>query len=131
MRAGGWYYKDRLGRTRGPMELVNLKTAWAAGIVDKNTFIWGDDMDEWAPIGMVYGLETAVATPDSMFSSSLPVIPGANKLCLLNTSRTYRAGAINFALLQFKIQANICISFVNLADIQSLSMLVVSVIEFV
>jgi hypothetical protein len=64
MRAGGWYYKDRLGRTRGPMELVNLKTAWAAGIVDKNTFIWGDDMDEWAPIGMVYGLETAVATPD-------------------------------------------------------------------
>ncbi len=65
MRAGGWYYKDRLGRSRGPMELVNLKTAWAAGIVDKNTFIWGDDMDEWAPIGMVYGLETAIATPDS------------------------------------------------------------------
>ncbi|KAH9547209.1 hypothetical protein CY35_11G023100 [Sphagnum magellanicum] len=64
MRAGGWYYKDRLGRSRGPMELVNLKTAWAAGIVDKNTFIWGDDMDEWAPIGMVYGLETAIATPD-------------------------------------------------------------------
>ena len=60
MRAGGWYYKDRLGRTWGPMELVNLKTAWAKGIVDKNTFIWGDDMDEWAPIGMVYGLETAV-----------------------------------------------------------------------
>ncbi|KAG0569244.1 hypothetical protein M758_6G072200 [Ceratodon purpureus] len=64
MRAGGWYYKDRLGRTRGPMELVNLKTAWAAGIVDKNTFIWGDDMDEWAPIGMVYGLQSCVETPD-------------------------------------------------------------------
>lgn len=64
MRAGGWYYKDRLGRTRGPMELINLKTAWAAGIVDKNTFIWGDDMDEWAPIGMVYGLQPAVETPD-------------------------------------------------------------------
>lgn len=64
MRAGGWYYKDRLGRTRGPMELINLKTAWAAGIVDKNTFIWGDDMDEWAPIGMVYGLQSAVETPD-------------------------------------------------------------------
>ncbi|CAM6099556.1 unnamed protein product [Calypogeia fissa] len=64
MRAGGWYYKDRLGRTRGPMEMVNLKTAWAAGIVDKNTFIWGDDMDEWAPIGMIYGLQTAIETPD-------------------------------------------------------------------
>lgn len=47
------------------MELVNLKTAWAAGIVDKNTFIWGDDMDEWSPIGMVYGLQTAIETPDS------------------------------------------------------------------
>ncbi|KAJ7539622.1 hypothetical protein O6H91_11G102000 [Diphasiastrum complanatum] len=64
MRSGGWYYKDRLGRTRGPMELVQLKTAWVGGIIDKNTFIWGDDLDEWAPIGMVYGLQTAICTPD-------------------------------------------------------------------
>ncbi|KAA8517731.1 hypothetical protein F0562_015210 [Nyssa sinensis] len=62
MRSGGWYYKDRLGRTRGPMELIQLKTAWGAGMVDKHTFIWGEDMDEWAPIGMVYGLEPAIAT---------------------------------------------------------------------
>lgn len=64
MRGGNFYYKDRLGRTRGPMEVVNLKTAYAAGIVDKNTFVWGDDMDEWAPLGMVYGLHKAVAAPD-------------------------------------------------------------------
>lgn len=70
MKSGGWYYKDRLGRSRGPMELVNLKTAWAAGIVDKNTFIWGDDMDEWAPIGMVYGLESCVATPDMKMAAA-------------------------------------------------------------
>ncbi|KAJ6804777.1 protein TIC 56, chloroplastic [Iris pallida] len=62
MRSGGWYYKDRLGRTRGPLELITLKTAWAGGIIDRNTFIWGEDMDEWAPIGMVYGLEKAIAT---------------------------------------------------------------------
>ncbi|MQM01838.1 hypothetical protein Taro_034604 [Colocasia esculenta] len=62
MRSGGWYYKDRLGRTRGPLELITLKTAWAAGVIDKYTFIWGEDMDEWAPIGMVYGLEKAIAT---------------------------------------------------------------------
>ncbi|KAG8374449.1 hypothetical protein BUALT_Bualt11G0133100 [Buddleja alternifolia] len=62
MRSGGWYYKDRLGRTRGPMELIQLKTAWGGGIIDKNTFIWGDDMDEWAPIGMIYGMERAIAT---------------------------------------------------------------------
>ncbi|KAH9309324.1 hypothetical protein KI387_037235, partial [Taxus chinensis] len=64
MRYGSWYYKDRLGRTRGPMELINLRTALASGIVDKDTFVWGDDMDEWTPIGMVYGLEAAVNTAD-------------------------------------------------------------------
>lgn len=64
MKSNGWYYKDRLGRTRGPMELITMKTAWAAGIIDTHTFVWGDDMDEWAPIGMVYGLEKAVNTID-------------------------------------------------------------------
>lgn len=62
MKTGGWFYKDRLGRTRGPMELIQLKTAWGAGIIDKHTFVWGEDMDEWAPIGMIYGMERAVAT---------------------------------------------------------------------
>ncbi|KAL3682005.1 hypothetical protein R1sor_000027 [Riccia sorocarpa] len=70
MRSGSWYYKDRLGRTRGPMELVNMKTAWAGGIIDKNTFIWGEDMDEWAPIGMVYGLQTAIVTPDIKWTTA-------------------------------------------------------------
>jgi len=62
MRGGGFYYKDRMGRTRGPSELIQLKTAWGGGIIDKDTFVWGDDMDEWAPIHMVYGLEPAIAT---------------------------------------------------------------------
>lgn len=62
MRSGGFYYKDRLGRTRGPCELITLKTAWGAGIIDKDTFIWGEDMDEWAPIHMIYGMERAIAT---------------------------------------------------------------------
>ncbi|KAF6164831.1 hypothetical protein GIB67_017034 [Kingdonia uniflora] len=59
---GGFYYKDRLGRTRGPLEIITLKTAWGGGIIDKDTFIWGEDMDEWAPIHMVYGMEKAIAT---------------------------------------------------------------------
>lgn len=67
MRSGGWYYKDRLGRTRGPCELIQLKTAWGGGIIDKDTFIWGEDMDEWAPIHMVYGLEKAIATWEGWF----------------------------------------------------------------
>ncbi|KAM7262800.1 hypothetical protein ACFE04_000483 [Oxalis oulophora] len=62
MRSGGFYYKDRLGRSRGPSELIQLKTAWGGGIIDENTFIWMEDMDEWAPIHMVYGLEPAIAT---------------------------------------------------------------------
>jgi len=69
MRSGGWYYKDRLGRTRGPLELITLKSAWSAGIIDKNTFIWGEDMDEWAPIHMIYGMERAIATWEGLLSS--------------------------------------------------------------
>lgn len=68
MRCGSWYYKDRLGRTRGPLELITLKTAWGGGIIDKDTFIWGEDMDEWAPIHMVYGLEKAIATWEGLLS---------------------------------------------------------------
>lgn len=79
MRSSGWYYKDRLGRTRGPMELIQLKTAWGAGIIDKHTFIWGDDMDEWAPIGMVYGLERAIATWEGLYVILLHRL--ANILC--------------------------------------------------
>lgn len=71
MRSGGWYYKDRLGRTRGPLELITLKTAWGAGIIDKNTFIWGEDMDEWAPIHMIYGMERAIATWEGLLNSIL------------------------------------------------------------
>lgn len=62
MKTGGWYYKDRLGRTRGPCELIQLKTAWGGGIIDTHTFVWGEDMDEWAPVGMIYGLQEAIAT---------------------------------------------------------------------
>ncbi|KAI4331612.1 hypothetical protein MLD38_029786 [Melastoma candidum] len=62
MKSGGFFYKDCLGRSRGPMELIQLKTAWGAGIIDKDTFIWAEDMDEWAPICMVYGMERAIAT---------------------------------------------------------------------
>ncbi|CAI5501535.1 unnamed protein product [Closterium sp. Naga37s-1] len=64
LRGSTWYYKDRVGRTRGPCEVINLRTAWAAGIIDGNTFVWGDDMDEFAPIDAVYGLKQAIDTPD-------------------------------------------------------------------
>lgn len=67
MKTGGWWYKDRLGRSRGPCELITLKTAYGAGIIDRDTFIWGEDMDEWAPIHMVYGLEPAIATWEGLY----------------------------------------------------------------
>lgn len=44
------------------MELIQLKTAWGGGIIDKDTFLWMEDMDEWAPIHMIYGMERAIAT---------------------------------------------------------------------
>ncbi|XP_051113831.1 protein TIC 56, chloroplastic [Andrographis paniculata] len=70
MKSGGFFYKDRLGRTRGPMELIQLKTAWGGGIIDKDTFVWGEDMDEWAPIHMIYGMERAIATWEVRFGAA-------------------------------------------------------------
>ncbi|CAL5210785.1 unnamed protein product [Lathyrus oleraceus] len=70
MRSGVWFYKDRLGRTRGPLALQTLRTAWGGGVIDKNTFIWGEDMDEWAPIHMIYGMERAIATWDARLTAS-------------------------------------------------------------
>eukprot|EP00897_Mesotaenium_endlicherianum_P001807 jgi/Mesen1/1654/ME000135S00654 len=61
--ANNLYYKDRLGRTRGPMTLTSMRTAVAAGIIDKQTLAWAPDLDEWAPIEMIYGLGGLVLTP--------------------------------------------------------------------
>lgn len=95
MRSGGWYYKDRLGRTRGPCELITLKTAWGGGIIDKHTFIWGDDMDEWAPIHMVYGLEPAIATWEGLFLLLFFLIPFTSVYCKLSRRpRVYTLGII-------------------------------------
>jgi hypothetical protein len=69
MKSNIWFYKDRLGRTRGPLALITLKTAWGGGVIDKNTFIWGEDMDEFAPIHMIYGMERAIATWEGKLSS--------------------------------------------------------------
>lgn len=87
---GGWYYKDRLGRTRGPLELITLKTAWGAGIIDKNTFIWGEDMDEWAPIHMVYGLERAIATWEGLLSFILSCLILVTYNYLFRPSTTFQ-----------------------------------------
>ncbi|MCH81826.1 tRNA pseudouridine synthase B [Trifolium medium] len=70
MRSNIWFYKDRLGRTRGPLALITLKTAWGGGVIDKNTFIWGEDMDEFAPIHMIYGMERAIATWEVRLAAS-------------------------------------------------------------
>eukprot|EP00252_Welwitschia_mirabilis_P014959 TRINITY_DN33049_c0_g1_i1.p1 TRINITY_DN33049_c0_g1~~TRINITY_DN33049_c0_g1_i1.p1 ORF type:complete len:562 (-),score=91.83 TRINITY_DN33049_c0_g1_i1:221-1906(-) len=75
MRTDGvWYYKDRLGRTRGPMALPQLKTAWGSGIIDRHTFVVGEEMDEWAPISMVYGLEKAICTFDARLAAAVTAI---------------------------------------------------------
>ncbi|KAK2432632.1 protein TIC 56, chloroplastic [Trifolium repens] len=70
MKSNIWFYKDRLGRTRGPLALITLKTAWGGGVIDKNTFIWGEDMDEFAPIHMIYGMERAIATWEVRLAAS-------------------------------------------------------------
>lgn len=57
------YYKDRVGVTRGPASHQDLRLAYASGLIDRDTFVWAGEMDEWVPLACVYGLDGLVVTP--------------------------------------------------------------------
>lgn len=98
MRGSTWYYKDRLGRTRGPCEVTSLRTAWAAGVIDRNTFVWGDDMEEWAPVSMVYGLKQAIAPPDGEGARACEINEGTDSRSPSSTHCVRRACSLSVQL---------------------------------
>merc|ERR1711870_17430 len=59
-----WYYRDRLLVTRGPCTLPVLREAWAKGIIDDKTLIWGNGLIDWIPIRNITFLSIAIRTPE-------------------------------------------------------------------
>jgi hypothetical protein len=64
-----WYYRDRLSVPRGPCSLPVLREAWANGVIDEHTLVWGQGLADWLParnvrtlVPQVRTLEVQVAT---------------------------------------------------------------------
>lgn len=62
-----WYYKDRLNVTRGPCDIKILRNCWVHGIIDQNTFVWGQGLDQWLPIKNIRGLLICIRIPEGNF----------------------------------------------------------------
>ncbi|KAK3253011.1 hypothetical protein CYMTET_37717 [Cymbomonas tetramitiformis] len=55
-----WYYRDRQNLPRGPCPLNSLRMAWINGIIDENTIVWGQGLEEWVPIRNVSALPALI-----------------------------------------------------------------------
>jgi hypothetical protein len=57
-----WYYRDRMSVPRGPCPLTTLRTAWINGVIDENTLVWGQGLEEWVPVRNVRALPALIRT---------------------------------------------------------------------
>jgi hypothetical protein len=64
-----WFYRDRLSTVRGPCTLPVLREAWAKGIIDDKTLVWGNGLIDWIPIRNVNLLTSAIRTPEVQITS--------------------------------------------------------------
>eukprot|EP00899_Mesostigma_viride_P019695 jgi/Mesvir1/27727/Mv07424-RA.1 len=66
-RRNTWFYRDRLNKPRGPCEMTTLKAAWANGVIDEQTVVWGLGLEDWAPIRNVFMLKQNICSPEVNF----------------------------------------------------------------
>lgn len=62
-----WYYRDRMSVPRGPCPLTTLRTAWINGVIDENTLVWGQGLEEWVPVRNVRALPALIRTVEAQF----------------------------------------------------------------
>ena len=61
-----WFYRDRVGKCRGPAPLNTLRQCWVNGIVDEHTMVWGNGLSDWVPARNVRGLITNIRNPPTI-----------------------------------------------------------------
>ena len=59
-----WWYKDRAGLSRGPLQLTTLRACWVQGVVDEATLVWGQGLEAWYPVRNVVGLVANIQSLD-------------------------------------------------------------------
>ena len=64
-----WYYRDRLLCVRGPCTLPVLRECWVKGIIDENTLIWGQGLQDYIPVKNVRTLLPQIRTPEVRFAT--------------------------------------------------------------
>mmetsp|Transcript_20883 Transcript_20883/g.51195 ORF Transcript_20883/g.51195 Transcript_20883/m.51195 type:complete len:128 (-) Transcript_20883:521-904(-) len=95
-----WYYKDRLNVSRGPCDLKILKSCWINGIIDQNTLVWGQGLDQWIPLKNVRGLLICIRSPEvqlaTKISKEFKLKPRINKIRRIqNNRRKYWSDQLN------------------------------------
>jgi len=60
-----WWYKDRAGLPRGPLQITGLRACYAQGVVDDQTLVWGQGLTGWYPIRNVIGLTANIRNLES------------------------------------------------------------------
>ncbi len=53
-----WYYYDTAQQRQGPVRVETLKSLWSDGMLNEETFIWCEGMDNWKSIDQVQNLYT-------------------------------------------------------------------------
>jgi len=54
-RASQWYFADAEGR-QGPVSFTVLRSVWAQGAINAETYVWAEGMTDWLAIASVDGL---------------------------------------------------------------------------
>lgn len=71
---GLWYYMDRDGRRRGPVDVPAVAAALQAGEIDHETLLWREGMPEWRPLAE---LAPALGLNQPETGPAFPPLPSA------------------------------------------------------
>lgn len=75
MRRNMWYYKDRMGVSRGPASVHTLRSCWRNGFIDQDTLIWGSGLMDFLPVKNVRTLVAQIRTPEGMRGATAKLVP--------------------------------------------------------
>uniref|UniRef100_A0A7S0R4W1 GYF domain-containing protein n=1 Tax=Pyramimonas obovata TaxID=1411642 RepID=A0A7S0R4W1_9CHLO len=66
-----WYYRDRASVPRGPAPISTLRQCWINGMIDRNTLVWGQGLEEWVPLRNVRALPQLIHNFETVFLTNL------------------------------------------------------------
>lgn len=56
-----WYYLDTDYQQMGPVSTIALKQLWDTGLLDVNSLVWSEGMEEWKKVGELPKLNDVLA----------------------------------------------------------------------